>query len=72
MYKIVGVFEGFMMDRREALRAGHYLISLLALKFVLLCLKLVEREWEMVSCRQHKPARRGGACPTILSVFVSS
>ena len=39
---IVGVVEGFIMNRGEALRAGHYLISLLALKFVLLCLKLCD------------------------------
>ena len=49
---IVGVFEGFIMERREALRAGHYLISLLALKFVLLCLKLLEKVKEEFTCQK--------------------
>lgn len=53
VYKvIVGVFEGFRMERREALRAGHYLISLLALKFVLLCLKLLNMEKAEFPCQK--------------------
>jgi len=42
------------MKRGEALRAGHYLISLLALKFVLLCLKLLEMRKELFGCRDHR------------------
>ena len=49
---IVGVVEGFIMKRGEALRAGHYLISLLALKFVLLCLKLLEMVKGEFTCQK--------------------
>ena len=49
---IVGVVEGFIMKRGEALRAGHYLISLLALKLVLLCLKLLEMVKGEFTCQK--------------------
>ena len=52
VYNIVGVFEGFIMERGDALRAGHYLISLLALKFVLLCLKLMRCKKGEFTCRE--------------------
>ena len=51
---------GLYYGKGEALGAGHYLISLLALKFVLLCLKLVVVEDILQTCCKSKPILRGG------------
>ena len=59
-YNIVGVFEGFRMEKGDALRAGHYLISLLALKFVLLCLKLRRTGKGEFTWRKRKTFPCGG------------